>query len=66
MSDGYGTCSWTCGQCGETYSASGVVGDLKVDRWASDHREKHRTEALTPEERNAHYVKKIEELDRWT
>jgi hypothetical protein len=33
MSDGYGTCSWTCGQCGETYSASGVVGDLRVASW---------------------------------
>jgi hypothetical protein len=48
---GYGTCTWTCGRCGETYSASGVVGDIKVDRWARDHREEHRVDDMTPEER---------------
>jgi hypothetical protein len=47
---GYGTFTWTCGRCGESYSASGVVGDLKVDRWANHHRELHRVEDMTPEE----------------
>lgn len=39
---GYSTCRWTCGECGESYQADGVVGDLKVDRWAREHREMHR------------------------
>jgi hypothetical protein len=53
--DAYGTCSWTCGRCGETYSASGVVGDSKVDRWAREHREMHRIEDMTPEDRRVYY-----------
>ncbi len=58
MSDDYGAYGnhkWTCGECGESYEASGVVGDSKVDRWRARHKEEHRVEKMTPDERLEHY-----------
>jgi hypothetical protein len=56
---GYGSCKWTCGECGESYEASGVVGDLQVDSWAREHRERHRIEKLSPEEQAEHLDRRI-------
>lgn len=52
MSDGV---SWTCGECGETFSAGGAVGDLRVARLRREHKEEHRVAAMTPEERREHF-----------
>jgi hypothetical protein len=57
---GYGMNKWTCGECGESFEASGVVGDLKVERWRRDHKEEHRVEKLSDEERNDHYRRRAE------
>jgi hypothetical protein len=47
---GYGICRWTCGECGDTYEHDGIVGDLKVDRWAREHKEQHRVEKMSLQE----------------
>ena len=60
----YGTCRWTCGECGESYEASGVVGELKVDRWARDHREMHRFEKMTAAEQREHLERKLAAFER--
>jgi hypothetical protein len=52
---GYGSHKWTCGECGDSYEASGVVADLTVARWEVEHREQHRIEKMTEEERQKHY-----------
>lgn len=54
--DGYGTSSWTCGECGEVFAADGVVGDLRVMRWRREHKEEHRIANMTDEERAEHYA----------
>lgn len=48
---GYGSHKWTCGECGDSYEATGVCGDLQVDRWMREHREMHRVEKMPAEER---------------
>lgn len=48
---GYGVCRWTCGECGDSYEADGVVGDHMVDRWMRDHKEMHRRQKLTREQK---------------
>lgn len=57
--NGYGSCKWTCGECGESYEASGVVADSQVDRWASRHREHHRVEKLPSDEQAEYWNRKI-------
>jgi hypothetical protein len=55
---GYGSHKWTCGECGDSYEASGVVGDLQVARWEQEHREWHRVEKLPDAERQEHYKRR--------
>lgn len=56
---GYGNSKWTCGECGEIFESDGVVGDMRVMRWRSEHKEEHRVEKMSPEERQEHYKHKL-------
>lgn len=57
---GYGTYRWTCGECGETFEASNsCVADFQLMRWRTEHKEEHRRERLTPEQRRAEDVQRL-------
>lgn len=65
MSDAYGIYRWTCGECGEVFEASGVVGEDKMRRWRREHKEEHRREVLSPEERLAEDHAEAVAFARW-
>lgn len=53
MSGGYGTHTATCGRCGDSYSASGVMGDMKAETWRREHEQCHCRERSDEEKRAA-------------
>lgn len=44
---------WTCGQCGEVFEVTSQFPDSTIGRLRRDHKDEHRLEALTPDERQA-------------
>ena len=49
MSDGYGSYTAACGRCGNSFTGTGVVGDMRAERWLKNH-EKNECRLRTPEE----------------
>lgn len=54
------TYRWTCGECGDTFEATGVVGDLKIMRWRAEHKEEHRYEKMSSAERKEYVLQKMQ------
>lgn len=46
---GYGEFTTRCGRCGDSYTGTGIVGDMKAERWLEDHHE-FKCRERTPEE----------------
>jgi hypothetical protein len=45
---------WTCGECGDSYEATGSGARFEVGQWTREHKERHRVDKLPEDERQAY------------